>query len=329
MQELSTRKCHWILGIDVAKAKIDLALLSPTGKFKSKVFTNNASGFSQLEAWLGKQGVTSVHACMEATGVYWEALAEHLVDAGHRVSVINPARIKAFGTSQGVRTKTDKVDSRLTATFYQRISPEPWQAPSVALRALRALVLRRQALDTMRTQERNRLQVAHAAVRDSIATLIAGLDAQIAEVEATIRELIDQDADLRKQFKLLDTVPGLGEKTIALLLSYFSEHWRFDKANQASAFVGLNVQQRQSGSSLNAKPRLSKIGHSAARRALYMPAMVAMSKTAWGKAFAARLRAAGKPPMVIIGALMRKLVHIAYGVLKSGKTFDPSLHGLT
>jgi len=313
----------------VAKAKFDVALLLPTGKFKSKVFTNDASGFGKLDAWLSKQSVERMHACMEATGVYWEALAEHLADAGHQVSVINPARIKAFGTSQGIRTKTDKVDARLIATFCERNNPEPWQAPSAALRALRALVLRRQALDTMRTQECNRRAVAHVAVRDSIDTLIAGLDAQIAEVEKKILELIKQDPDLREQFKLLDSVPALGKKTIALLLSYFSEHERFAKANKASAFVGLNVQLHQSGSSVNARPRLSKIGHSAARRALYMPAVVAMSKTAWGKAFAARLSAAGKPNMVIIGALMRKLVHIAYGVLKSGKPFNPSLHGLS
>ncbi len=328
MQELSTQNVKWILGIDVAKAKFDVALLSPAGKFKSKAFGNDASGFGQLDAWLARHDVVSMHACMEATGVYWEALAEHLVDAGHRVSVINPARIKAFGTSQGVRTKTDKVDARLIAKFCSRNTPEAWQAAPVALRALRALVLRRQALDSMRTQERNRLGVAHPAVRESIEALITGLEEQIAEVERKIRELIDQDPDLREQFKLLDTVPGLGEKTIALLLSYFSEHQRFDKANQASAFVGLNPQQHQSGTSVNVKTRLSKIGHSAARRALYMPAVVAMTKTAWGKAFAARLRAAGKPPMVIIGAIMRKLVHITYGVLKSGKPFDPSLHGL-
>ena len=328
MQELTKQNVKWNLGIDVAKAKFDVALMLPTGKFKSKVFTNDVSGFGKLDAWLTKQSDASVHACMEATGVYWEALAEHLADAGHQVSVINPARIKAYGTSQGIRTKTDKVDARLIATFCERNNPQAWQAPSLALRALRALVLRRQALDTMRSQELNRRPVAHAAVRDSIDTLIAGLDAQMAEVEKKIRELIKQDPDLREQFKLLNSVPALGKKTIALLLSYFSEHERFAKANKASAFVGLNVQLHQSGSSVNARPRLSKIGHSAARRALYMPAVVAMSKTAWGKAFAARLSAAGKPNMVIIGALMRKLVHIAYGVLKSGKPFDPSLHGL-
>lgn len=329
MQELSRQNDKWHLGIDVAKAKFDVALLSPTGKFKSKVFTNDADGFGKLDAWLGKHRVARVHACMEATGVYWEALAEHLVDARHEVSVINPARIKAFGTSQGIRTKTDKVDARLIATFCERNNPQAWQAPSEALRALRALVLRRKALDTMRTQERNRRAVAHAAVRDSIDTLIAGLDAQMAEVDRKIRELIKHDPGLREQFKLLDSVPALGKKTIAMLLSYFSEHERFDKANKASAFVGLNVQLHQSGSSVNARPHLSKMGHSAVRRALYMPAVVAMSKTAWGKAFAARLTARGKPNMVIIGAIMRKLIHIAYGVLKSGKPFDPSLHGLT
>ena len=329
MQELSRQNDKWHLGIDLAKVKFDVALMLPTGKFKSKVFTNDASGFSKLDAWLSKHSVGRMHVCMEATGVYWEALAEHLADAGHQVSVINPARIKAYGTSQGIRTKTDKVDARLIATFCERNNPQAWQAPSVALRALRALVLRRQALDTMRTQERNRCAVAHAAVRDSIDTLIAGLDAQMADVERKILELIKQDPGLREQFKLLASVPSLGKKTIALLLSYFSEHERFAKANKASAFVGLNVQLHQSGSSVNARPRLSKMGHSAARRALYMPAVVAMSKTAWGKAFAARLRARGKPNMVIIGALMRKLVHIAYGVLKSGKPFDPSLHGLT
>ena len=176
MQELSTQKCDWILGIDVAKAKFDIALLLPTGKFKSKVFDNEASGFRKLDAWLGKQGVASLHACMEATGVYWEALAEHLVDAGHQVSVINPARIKAFGTSQGVRTKTDKVDARLIATFCQRISPEPWQAPSVALRALRALVLRRQALDTGKCQASCRLDLMRLSLLRSRPTTLLSDD---------------------------------------------------------------------------------------------------------------------------------------------------------
>ena len=320
----------WVLGIDIAKAKFDVALLFPDGRFKNKVFANDASGFSQLSAWLVKQGVNDgVHACMEATGIYWEALAEYLADAGHRVSVVNPARIKAFGTSLGVRTKNDPVDARLIANYCARQNPALWQAPPTQLRALRALVLRRQALGVMRTQETNRLKVAHEAVQPGIQAHISGLEQQIEDIEQKSRELINRDPDLRRQFKLLDTVPGLGEKTISLLLSYYSEHQRFQKANEASAFAGLNPQQRQSGSSVKGKTHLSKIGHSAVRKALYMPAVVAMTKTKWGKAFAARLRAAGKIPMVIIGALMRKLVHIAYGVLKSGKPFDPTLHGLT
>lgn len=329
MQEHTTQNVKWVLGIDISKAKFDVALLSPAGKLKSKVLGNDASGFRQLNAWLAKHGVKHLHACMEATGVYWEALAEHLADAGHRVSVINPARIKAFGVSEGIRTKTDKADARLIATFCARNTPQLWQAPPETQRALRALVLRRQALDTMRTQERNRLDVAHPAVRESVQAHIADLEQKMAEIEQRMRDLINNDPDLREQFELLDTVPGLGEKTIAVLLSYFSAHHRFGKANKASAYVGLNVALRQSGSSVRPTSQLSKVGHSSVRRALYMPAIVAMCKTAWGKAFAARLRAAGKVNMQIIGAIMRKLVHIAYGVLKSGKPFDPTLHGLT
>jgi len=102
---------------------------------------------------------------------------------------------------------------------------------------------------------------------------------------------------------------------------------RFDNARQAVAFAGLDPRQHESGSSVRGKPRLSKVGHSFLRKALYMPAMVALHRTAWGAVFRQRLAAAGKPPMLIIGAMMRKLIHVAFGVLKSRQAFDPSLHG--
>ena len=102
-----------VVGIDVSKAKLDVALRRPDGKARSKVVDNTPSGFAALTAWLGTQGVAEVHACMEATGTYWEAVAEFLADAGHTVSVVNPAQIKAFGGAGLVRTKTDRVDARL------------------------------------------------------------------------------------------------------------------------------------------------------------------------------------------------------------------------
>jgi transposase len=130
---------------------------------------------------------------------------------------------------------------------------------------------------------------------------------------------------MKKQRELLDSIPGLGVKTIPVLLSFFSG-LRFANARQAAAYAGFDPRLYESGSSCSQKPRLSKMGHSFLRKALYMPAMVAVNRTEWGRAFKARLAANGKIPMVIICAMMRKLVHVAVGILKSGKIFDPALH---
>lgn len=317
-----------ILGIDVSKLKLDLALRRADGKWRTKVVDNTPEGFAALATWLSKQEVSTVHACMEATGTYWEACAECLAEGGHTVSVVNPAQVKAFGQSRLQRTKTDKADARLIAEFCAAQAPEPWQAPSPAIRELRALVARRQALDAMRTQEKNRLSVARATVRDGIVAHLDYLERSIADIERLIREKIDQDPTLKAQHELLDSIPGLGEKTIPTLLAYYGGVLRFATAKEAAAFAGLDPRQHESGTSVRGKPRLSKVGHSALRKALYMPAMVATTKTAWGRAFRDRLKAAGKAPMVILGAMMRKLVHVAYGVLKSKKPFDAALHGV-
>lgn len=315
-----------VLGIDVAKAKLDVALRLPEGKLRSKVVENTPAGFAVLTAWLAKHEVRELHVCMEATGTYWEAVAEFLADAGHRVSVVNPAQIKAFGMASGIRTKTDPVDARLIAAFCVAQQPAPWQAPTSALRELRALVIRRQALDAMRTQERNRLLVARESVRPGIATHLAYLEQAILDIEAVIHTKIDDDPGLKEQAALLDSIPGIGDQTVPVLLAYYGGPTRFNHAREAAAFAGLDPRQHLSGSSVRGKPRMSKQGHALLRKALYMPAMVATSRTAWGKRFRQRLAAAGKAPMVILGAMMRKLVYVAHGILKSGQPFNPALH---
>lgn len=317
------------LGIDVAKAKLDCALRLPDGKLRSKVVENNSKGFKALAEWLEKHGATTVHVCMEATGVYWEAVAEYLATQGMAVSVVNPAQIKAFGASKMVRTKTDKVDAKLIAEFCFERHPDPWLAPTPSEQALRAMVLRLEALQVMRTQESNRLEVARDAVKTGITQHIEWLDEQIKAMARTIRDHIDGDKTMKDKQAILESIPGVGERTIAILLAFYANLDRFNNARQAVAFAGLDPRQHESGSSVKGKPRLSKIGHAFLRKALYMPAMVTLYRTAWGKLFRDRLAAAGKPPKLIIGAMMRKLVHVAYGVLKSGKSFDPALHGLT
>lgn len=315
------------LGLDVSKNKLDCALRFPDGKYKSKVVENKLDGFKTLIEWLAKHGVTTAHVCMEATGVYWEAVAEYLAARGMTVSVVNPAQIKAFGQSQLVRTKTDRADARLIASFCADRHPAPWQAPTASEQALRAMVLRLESLQVMRTQESNRLDVSRDVVKPGIVTHIEWLDEQIKVLAKEIREHMDGDSNLKGKQELLDSIPGLGERTIAILLAYYADLERFDNARQAAAFAGVDPRQHESGTSVKLKPRMSKIGHAFLRKSLYMPAIVALYRTAWGKRFRERLAAAGKPPKLIIGAMMRKLIHVAFGVLKSKKLFDPALHG--
>lgn len=314
------------LSIDVSKAKLDCALALGS-KFRNKVFANSAAGFVELLAWLEQHAPGSIHACMEATGVYWEAVATALADAGHTVAVINPALAKAHAQSLGLRSKTDAVDARVLADFCREKRPAPWQPPAPAERRLRALVLRHQSLVEMQTQEKNRVQVGRDDVRDSIDTHLVWLGEELARIEQTIADSLDDDPDLRGKRDLLDSIPGLGERTIAVLLAYGLAGDRFSQARQFVAFAGLSPRLHESGSSIRAKPRLSKIGHAFLRHALYMPAMVTLYRTAWGRCFRDRLLAAGKPPKLIIGAMMRKLAQVAFGVVRSGKPFDPALHG--
>lgn len=315
------------IGVDVSKAKLDVALLLAGGKFRDKVVANSRKGFAEMVAWLAKHGVATGHVCMEATGAYWEELAEYLVDAGFGVSVVNPAHIKAYGESLGSRSKTDKADARVIAQFCAERHPALWQAPSPAVRELRALVRRRDALIELRTQELNRQEVAsQPQVLRSIEQVLAHLNKQIKEIEKEINDHIDQDPTLKEQSRLLQSIPGVGDATTGMLLSQYGGQLRFGSTRQAVAFGGLDTRHRESGSSVRGKPRMSKKGEARLRAALYMPAVVAMTRTAWGKVFAKRLTDAGKPKMLIIGALMRKMVEIAYAILKSGKPFNPALH---
>lgn len=315
---------HGILGIDISKAKFDVALMVAGKVKKTHIFENAPDGFKALSSWLQKQGISSVSACMEATGCYGDALATYLFDQGFAVSVVNPAQIKSFSGAQLKRAKTDKADAKLIAQFYQQMSPGHWSPPPMHVRELQALVQRLSALAQMEGQEQNRMDIAPTVIRPSIATVLATIKAEIKTVEAMIHDHIDHHPDLKDQSELLESIPGIGNATIIRLLAFIGDVQRFDHAKALAAFVGLNPTVHQSGSSVRGKPHLSKKGNSVIRRALYMPAIVARRYNPVIKAFADRLKKAGKPNMVIIGAVMRKLLHIIYGVLKSGMPFDPA-----
>ena len=208
-----------VLGIDIAKAKFDVALQGPDGRVRRKSCANTPAGFRELEAWLGRHGVTHVHACLEATGAYGDALATWLYDAGHRVSVVNPMMIHAFAASQLSRTKTDRTDAALIARFCATQQPSVWTPTPREIRELQALVRRLEALHEMRTQETNRLAsgAATTAVERSITTVIETLTDEIAAVQQQIRDHFTQHPGLRSQRDLLTSIPGIGETTAAVL----------------------------------------------------------------------------------------------------------------
>lgn len=308
------------IGIDIAKSKFDAAALR-NGKYKTKVFRNTPEGFREFVAWL--EAFPAPHVFLEATGRYGEALALFLLDHGLAVSVINPAQIHAFGQAELSRIKTDKGDAKLIARFCQSQQPPLWQSPTLAVRQLQALVRRLENLVEMRQMERNRLEGADAPVRASIETLLATFEAEIAATRQRIREHIDQDPDLKSRHDLLDSIPGLGEATIAVLLATLGDVTRFDNARCVAAFAGLSPAERQSGK-WKGHTRLSKTGDALLRKALYFPALVAWRHNPLIRAFCERLKAQGKNGKLIVCAAMRKLLVLAYGVLKSGQPFDPN-----
>jgi transposase len=312
-----------VLGIDIAKQRIEVALLVE-GKVKNKTFKNTTEGFEALSLWLRKLGMVQVQACLEATGNYGEDLAIYLHEAGHSVSMVNPARIKGFAQSELIRTKTDRMDAGIIARFCLAMKPEAWIPPSPEVRFLRALVRRADSLIEMLTQEKNRLGTAHASVIPLIKDHMSYLNQEIKKVRDQMADLIDQNPNLRQKKDLLASIPGIGEATIAVILAELDNLEKFNHVRELVAFVGLAPKETLSGSSIKGKPRLCKIGHVRLRKALYMPALVSIQCNPVMIAFYNRLKERGKNGKVIVCAIMRKLVHIIFGILKSGKKFDPN-----
>jgi len=313
-----------VLGIDIAKVKFDVALLTPDGKIRRKSCANTPAGFEDLTRWLTRYGGAAAHAALEATGTYGDALAHYLYDAGHVVSVLNPAVTHAFAASQLARAKTDRIDAELIARYTATQHPAPWTPAPREVRELQALVRRLDALQGMKTQETNRLEAGPvvAAVRASLETIIATLTAEITAVQRQIRDHLDQHPGLRDQRDLLTSIPGIGEATAAVLIAELFDK-RYSSARQAAAFAGVVPRICESGT-LKARGRLVKIGPGRLRKALYFPALAALRFNPTLRALRERLRASGKPKMVIVGAAMRKLIHLAFGVLKSGRAYDPN-----
>jgi len=311
-----------ILGIDVAKLKLDVALIFEQ-KTLTRQFDNSPSGFKVLSAWLRSLQIERVHACLEATGSYSQTAALFLHEAGHLVSIVNPFRIKGYAKSKLQRNKTDKADARLIADFCLTQNPSQWFPASVQTAELQALTRRVENLEEMLAMEKNRLSVSSSKTKASVKRVIRLLEREIETLRSNIKEHIERNSELKEQHRLLESIPGIGARTAQLLLSEI-EFSRYESARQVAAYAGVTPKKKESGSSLNCT-NLSKMGNNRIRKGLYFPAIVAGEHNQIVKEFAARLQKNGKTSMQIICATIRKLLHIAFGVLKHRKPFDVNL----
>lgn len=322
-EQLTFKKkvCMQYLGIDVAKRKLDCVLLDNNNQRKISV-ENNLEGFLSLQKRLKTK---DVHICLEATGTYGEACSHFFHEAGFLVSVVNPARIKGFSRSLGLRSKTDTQDALCIARFCKACQPPAWKPLPDAHNQLRKLYRASLALqqDIQRFTNRLKEQTNPMIIR-SYQKAQSALEQELEQIEAEMKQVITHDTELKEKFQLLMSIKGIGNKTAVAVLAELPDMSQFNNARQLAAFAGVTPTHKQSGTSLNKPAHLSKSGAQTLRKALFFPAMVAGRYNPILSDFKQRLQERGKAKMSILGALMRKLLHIIYGVLKHKIPFDPN-----
>jgi transposase len=312
----------WV-GIDVAKETLEVEWLSEQDRQQCQV-AHNRQGLNQLHHWLKKRQGQAAHLCLEATGIYSLDVAQFLHEKGYVVSVVNPLRIKGFAQSQMRRSKTDKVDAAVIAAFCRALQPERWTPPEPAWYELRALLRQWEDLQQTRQQQVNRLESATSPlVRQQLTQHIAFIDQQLDQLKQQLHDHLRQHPALQQQVELLTSIPGIGFLTACRLIAEIRSIAAFDDVRQLVAFVGLDPTRHDSGRTVRGTHRISRRGRAALRTALYMPALVAKRYNPILRAFADRLTARGKSPKQVTTAVMRKLLHLAYGILKSARPFDP------
>lgn len=319
------------IGIDVSKDKLDVLWLREPehNKVKTKVFSNTPNRHPQLMTWLTTVTGASprdIRVVLEATSVYHDAVALALYDAGFAVSVVNPARVHCYAEALGKTHKTDKQDSRVLARYGMNEAPALWQPEAVEIRELKALLSRLVALEKDLQREHNRREKAEIArtpesVKASIEAVCQVLEEEKQRLEGMIDDHIDRHPKLKGDRGLLESIPGVGPVVSRLMLSVL--HSRdFGSGSQVAAYLGLVPQLKQSGK-WKGHTRLSKRGPGWIRAKLYMAAVAASQWNLDIQRQRARLLARGKTKMQALGAAMRKLVHLCYGVVKQQTEYRP------
>ncbi len=316
------------LGVDVAKDSLEVA--DATG-LRGGSFPNDGPGIQALASWLSKTFPNNgSHLIVEPTSTYHHPLVQALANLGTNYTLINPAHTAAFAQVQGKRAKTDQVDARLLASLGESQRPEPNPSPDQDQEGLKSLRRHLEWLEKELQAARNRLDTAGFSpwtlkeVLDSLERTIGQLEDEIRHVKETLARRQEQCHDWNAQVALLTSIPGVGERTAMLLLTEMPSTESCHSAGSWAAYCGLNPEPRQSGKGHYS--RLSRKGNARVRAGLYLPAVSALRWNPVVKALGERMRGRGKTGRVRIVAAMHKLLRLCFGVLKSGRPFDLSMH---
>ena len=309
------------VGVDVSKAKLDVAALATTGEIRRKKFGNTAQGHAELMTWLER--FTSCRVAVEATGTYHQCLTAALQAGGIYVSVLNPAQVSYFVKSQQRRNKTDKADALWLAVYAKERQP----ASTLLVDSRQSLAREIGALAKDITRLKNRLEAAesgqaHAKVAASLKRRIAALEEEKKEFEAELEQ--ETKTTHEPELSLLVSIPGIGKRSACILLAELGEVRRFASARKLVAFAGLTPAQFESGTSIIRRSAISRLGSNHLRRILFMPCLAAIRFNPIIKGFFERLVQGGKHKKAALVACMAKLLKIVYGVLTHQKPFDPA-----
>lgn len=307
------------VGIDVSKETLDVAVVYDTGEVRHLKLGNDAAGHERLVA----EPKADCHVICEATGNYHRKLQEALYKADITLSVVNPRQALSYAKSQNRRNKTDKVDALLLAQFGLERCPAATEFyTAVAQAVTRELAALQEDLGRLRNRLEAARGLSHPQVVDSLERRIALLKVEKEQLEKELHDELEREQT--QPLRLLQTVPGIGLHSACLLLAELGDPLRFRSARSLVAFAGLTPMVHESGKS-SKYSAISRMGSTHLRRILYMPAISASRHNPSVKAFYNQLVERGKPKMVALVAAMAKLLRIVYGVLKSGRPFDPTL----
>ena len=324
-----------VTGIDVAQDELVTQLgkmsedLSPV-LYASATFPNTQKGFTALVEWVNKLTDKEVPVCyvMEATGVYHELFAYWLDEQGCQVSIVLPNKISNYHRTLETKTITDKTSSQTITLFGLQRQMDRWHRPKRLFKQLRQLTRERSQLIDERTVLKNQLHAESSEAEPNKKSLerikkrIELLQKQEKEIMQEIRALIATDKEMKELVLLLCTLPGIGLLTAATVLGETGGFELIRNKRQLASYAGLDVKEKQSGTSVKGKPQISKKGNRMLRKSMHLPALAAIRHDERFKAIFARLVAKHGIKMKAVVAIQRKLLEMIYTIYKTGKSYD-------